>query len=88
MTTGRTTGWQPTCAHQDDSGRSLVLDPFAGSGTVGVVARWHGRNFVGIELNAEYCAMARHRIMREGHPGRRAEKMAEATPGQMAMDLD
>jgi hypothetical protein len=83
----RTLGWQPTCAHQDDSGRSLVLDPFAGSGTVGVVARWHGRNFVGIELNAEYCEMARRRILREGHPGRRAEKI-ETTPGQLAMDFD
>jgi DNA modification methylase len=39
-----------------------VLDPFAGSGTVGVVAARHGRRFVGIELNAEYVAMARRRI--------------------------
>ena len=40
----------------------LVLDPFAGSGTVGVVALRHGRRFVGIELNAEYVSMARRRI--------------------------
>jgi len=36
----------------------LVLDPFAGSGTVGIVAQRFGRRFVGIELNAEYLAMA------------------------------
>ena len=40
----------------------LVLDPFAGSGTVGMVARRHGRSFVGIELNPTYAAMARQRI--------------------------
>ena len=40
----------------------LVLDPFAGRGTVGVVAQRHGRRFLGIDLNPEYCAMARRRI--------------------------
>jgi len=40
----------------------LALDPFAGSGTVGVVALRHGRRFLGIELNPTYCAMARRRI--------------------------
>ncbi len=40
----------------------LVLDPFAGSGTVGVVALRHGRRFLGLELNADYVAMARRRI--------------------------
>lgn len=40
----------------------LVLDPFAGAGTVGVVALRRGRGFVGIELNPEYAAMARARI--------------------------
>ena len=40
----------------------LVLDPFAGSGTVGVVALRHGRNFVGTELNPEYASLAESRI--------------------------
>jgi DNA modification methylase len=39
-----------------------VLDPFTGSGTVGMVARRHGRSFVGVELNPEYAEMARARI--------------------------
>lgn len=42
--------------------RSVVLDPFCGSGTTGVVALRHGRNFIGIDLNPEYCEMARRRI--------------------------
>jgi 16S rRNA G966 N2-methylase RsmD len=41
-----------------------VLDPFAGSGTVGVVCARENRAFVGIELNPEYVEMARERIGR------------------------
>ncbi len=40
----------------------VVLDPFAGAGTVGVVADRLGRSFVGVELNSGYAAMARKRI--------------------------
>jgi len=39
-----------------------VLDPFCGSGTTGMVAYQLGREFVGIELNPEYCEMAEARI--------------------------
>jgi len=39
-----------------------VVDPFAGSGTVGVVALRYGRRFIGCELNAEYAQMARRRV--------------------------
>jgi site-specific DNA-methyltransferase (adenine-specific) len=34
--------------------KDLVLDPFCGSGTTGVVAIRHGRRFVGMDLSAEY----------------------------------
>ncbi len=40
----------------------IVLDCFAGAGTCGVVALRHGRDFIGIELNAKYAEMARRRI--------------------------
>ncbi len=39
----------------------VVLDPFGGSGTVGLVAQSLGRRAVLIELNPEYCEMARRR---------------------------
>lgn len=38
-----------------------VLDPFAGSGTVGQVAVQHGRDALLIELNGEYCKLAEER---------------------------
>ena len=41
---------------------STVLDPFCGSGTVGVVACQLGRDFIGIDLSADYLAMAARRI--------------------------
>ncbi len=40
----------------------LVLDPFLGSGTTGVVAIEMGRRFVGIELNPEYVSIAEDRL--------------------------
>jgi DNA modification methylase len=40
----------------------IVLDPFMGSGTTGMVAKELGADFVGIELNPEYAALARWRI--------------------------
>lgn len=43
----------------------VVLDPFSGSGTTGVVALRLGRSFVGIELNRKYAAMSRRRITRD-----------------------
>lgn len=44
----------------------VVLDPFMGSGTTGIVARKLNRNFVGTELNPEYQKMAERRIFNEG----------------------
>jgi len=40
----------------------IVLDPFMGSGTSAVAALKAGRNFIGIELNPDYCVMAEKRI--------------------------
>ena len=39
-----------------------VLDPFAGSGTTGIVAVGHNRNAVLCELNEEYIELAKKRI--------------------------
>lgn len=40
----------------------IVLDPFMGSGTVAVIAKKMGRNYVGVELNAEYVKIAEERL--------------------------
>lgn len=40
----------------------LVLDPFGGAGTVGLVAGRNQRNAVLVELNEDYAQMARERI--------------------------
>jgi modification methylase len=44
------------------SGAKLVLDPFAGSGTVAVAAQKLGLDWAGIELSEEYCRMAQNRL--------------------------
>ena len=63
-------GWQPgcKCADNDGSGKAVVLDPFCGAGTVAVVALELGRQYLGIDNNAEYVRMAQKRIA-ETQPG-------------------
>ena len=56
-------GWQPNCVcDAGDPVPAVVLDPFAGAGTVGLVAARLDRNAILIELNLEYAEMARRRI--------------------------
>ena len=40
----------------------IVLDPFFGSGTTGLVALKQGKRFIGIELNPEYIKIAKKRL--------------------------
>src|SRR4030095_14096902 len=68
----QTIGWRSGCGHPSDrSGLRpmiprhipcTVLDPFAGSGTTGVVALRLGRSFIGIELSPAYAEMARRSL--------------------------
>jgi DNA modification methylase len=41
---------------------ALILDPFMGSGSTGKACMLEGFEFIGIELNEEYCNIARQRI--------------------------
>lgn len=57
-----TTGWRQSCACPPaEPVPQLVLDPFAGTATVGRVCARLRRNFVGIELNPAYITLARKR---------------------------
>ena len=60
-----TTGWRPTCECGADVVACTVLDPFGGAGTTGLVADRLGRNAILIELNPEYCAMQRERVIQD-----------------------
>jgi DNA modification methylase len=44
----------------------VILDPFMGAGTTGLVARKLGRNYIGFELNPEYIKIAEKRIGSRG----------------------
>lgn len=56
-------GWVPTCKHAGAPViPSIVLDPFGGSGTTGLVAQRLGRRSVLVELNPEYVLMAKRRV--------------------------
>ena len=42
-----------------------VLDPFNGAGTTGIAAMNNGRNYIGVDLNAEYLDITRRRFAEE-----------------------
>jgi len=46
-------------------GKSIVLDPFAGSGSTGVAALQEARGFIGYELDPDMAKIANKRILRE-----------------------
>ena len=58
----------------------IIIDPFFGSGTVGVVAVETDRHYIGIDINGEYIALAEDRI-------RKAKKKIEQENAQMKLDL-
>jgi DNA modification methylase len=44
----------------------IIFDPFMGAGTVAKVATDLGRHYIGLELNPDYVALARHRRTTQG----------------------
>jgi DNA modification methylase len=60
----RTVGWEATCECEGNflATRSVVLDPFCGTGTTGVVAEALGRDFIGIDSSPDFIAMAEKRL--------------------------
>jgi site-specific DNA-methyltransferase (adenine-specific) len=53
---------QPACQCGGKGSPGVVLDPFMGTGTTALAAEKHGRDWIGIELNPAYAAMAEERI--------------------------
>jgi site-specific DNA-methyltransferase (adenine-specific) len=43
---------------------AVILDPFMGSGTTGVVAAIDGYRFIGCDISEQYCELAKARILR------------------------
>jgi len=65
------------CACPDTTAPStpgVVLDPFAGTGTVPMVARALGRTGIGIDLSADYLRLADWRIHESGHAAKTMQR--------------
>ena len=59
-------GFKPSCKCNAGFEPGTVLDPFAGSGTVGVVAKKQGKNAILIEVSPEYVEIIKKRLEIEG----------------------
>jgi site-specific DNA-methyltransferase (adenine-specific) len=65
----RSPRWHPSCTCTAGWRPGVVLDPFFGAGTVGVVAEANGRGWCGIELNPDFAELARQRMREAGTEG-------------------
>lgn len=69
LTATQTIGWGPGCSCTPHKTRKpvpcIVLDPFAGTSTTGIVALKHKRSFLGIELSSAYCRISKKRLAKQ-----------------------
>ena len=65
----------PGCTCATTASPGVVLDPFFGAGTVALVAERHGRDWVGVEINADYAELALNRIAED-----RVRRSADGRP--------
>jgi len=68
-------GWEQVCGCSTDEVESgVVLDPFIGAGTTGLVAKQLNRNWIGVDIKEEYREMALERIEKGDEYMRRKER--------------
>ncbi len=72
--------WQDILLRVSDP-TDIILDPFMGSGTTGVAAVQLGRQFLGFEIDPEYCRLANDRI----EAARKGLKLSEYRQGQQTL---
>jgi len=78
----RTLGFRPSCECDAGTAPGLVLDPFMGSGTVGMVAEQHGRDWIGFDLDERNAALVTERTKARTVGEALAKREPGALPGQ------
>lgn len=63
----------------------VVLDPFVGSGTTCTAAISHGRKYIGLEINPEYCRRSEERVANAKIAAAEAAKVEQHVP---ALDIE
>lgn len=82
-----TKGWAPTCrCSTEDVVPALVLDPFSGAGTTGLVAQRLGRRYIGLELSPEYVRMSEDRIRGDNPMQEHIEEVRREEARQAVME--
>jgi len=83
-----TIGWRRSCTHDALPEPSVVLDPFMGSGTTALVARWHGRRSIGVELKPEYCELVARRLAQQSLIADEAAQVSGELAEQLALEVE
>lgn len=60
--------YAPNCICEGEKRRSIVFDPFMGTGTVAYVARQYDRDWLGVEISDEYIGLIKERLLGKETP--------------------
>jgi site-specific DNA-methyltransferase (adenine-specific) len=69
---------EPSCSCGGASELGIVLDPFMGAGTTALVAEALGRDWLGVELNPTFAALAGQRVAAARPPNQREPPLTSA----------
>ena len=75
------------CVLAGSKDEDLVLDPFSGSGTTGLVAYKNNRNYIGIELSEDYAQLSMRRLASEVGATEEQSKLIKTDGGQSGLFL-
>ncbi len=62
--------WEKLLLRSSVKETDIILDPFLGSGTTAIACEKLNRRWIGIEINKEYCEIAKARIEAEARQGK------------------
>lgn len=80
----KTLSFSPSCTCNAAMSAGITLDPFMGTGTTALVAKKHGRHWLGCDINSDTVDLANARIQYHGED-KRMIKEAKASVRQMDM---
>ena len=60
------------------SGKQFIQGDTQILGTTGLAAKRHGRHYIGVEINPDFCRLAEERIAAGAHQGRNTARQADS----------
>jgi hypothetical protein len=84
----QTTGWIASCKCEAERIAALVLDPFSGTASTGIVCQELGLRYIGLDLSESYCRLALARLRDAAKDDAQRERESLEERGQQRLFFD